>query len=79
MAITKATEVKAVSETPPWDRLAGAAYRAARHGDWKQAAELGFAARQAWLSHCESVHAQEQARRRIPVRSVWTRDEERER
>jgi hypothetical protein len=62
----------------PWAKLAGAAARAAARGDWKSAAELGGAARQAWEAHCEAVHAQEQARRRIPFHSVWTRDEERE-
>lgn len=62
-----------------WDRLAGAAAEAAKRGNWQQAAELGGAARQAWLQHCEAIHEQEQARSRMPVRSVWTRDEERER
>ena len=64
---------------PPWDRLAGAAAEAARHGNWRLAGELSGAARQAWLQHCEAVHAQEQARGRLPPRSVWIRDEERER
>ena len=67
-----------MSETPPWDKLAGAAYRAARHGDWKQAAELGHAAREAWLHHCQGVEAQDRARGGLPAHSVWTRDEERE-
>lgn len=62
-----------------WDRLAGAAAEAAKRGDWVRAGELGAAAREAWLNHCEAVHAQEQARSRIPVRSVWIRDWERER
>ena len=64
---------------PPWDRLAGAAAEAARHGNWRLAGELGGAARQAWLQHCEAVHMEEVARSRMPVRSVWIRDEERER
>ncbi len=67
------------NSTPVWDRLAGAAAEAAKHGDWRLAGELSGAARQAWLQHCEAVHAQEQARGRLPAHSVWIRDEERER
>lgn len=63
----------------PWDVLAGKAARAAAHGNWELAKELGSAAREAWLNHCEGVEAQAQARARFPARSVWTRDEERER
>jgi hypothetical protein len=64
---------------PAWDRLGGMAIEAARRGDTQRAYELGLAARDAWLGHCEAVHAQELARGRIPSHSVWTRDEERER
>jgi hypothetical protein len=46
----------------PWDKLAGAAARAAAHGDWKQAAELGYAARKAWENHCEAVEAQQEGK-----------------
>ena len=46
----------------PWDRLSAAAARAAARGDWKTAAELGYAAREAWLNHCAAVYAEERAR-----------------
>ena len=62
----------------PWDRLGGAALEAARRGDTQRATELAYAARAAWLSHCEAVYAQERARSRIRPHSVWTRDEEME-
>jgi hypothetical protein len=52
-----------MSEIPPWDKLAGAAYRASQRGDWKQAAELGTAAREAWLNHCDAVEAQQRGKR----------------
>lgn len=64
---------------PAWDRLAGAAAEAAKRGDGQRARELGLAARDAWLGHCEGVEAQAQGRARFPAHSVWTRDEERER
>lgn len=47
---------------PVWDRLSGAAAEAAKRGNWQQAKELETAAREAWLSHCEVVEAQERAR-----------------
>ncbi len=68
-----------MDEIPPWDRLAAAAARAAARGDWVNAVKLGSSAREAWLNHCAAVDAKEQARSRIPLHSVWTRDEERER
>ena len=64
---------------PVWDRLGGMAIEAAKRGNMQQAYELGCAAREAWLGHCEAVHGNEQARGRIPAHSVWTRDGERER
>lgn len=62
-----------------WDKLSGAAAEAAKHGNWQQAAELGGAAREAWLHHCEAVEAEIKARSRMPAHSVWIRDWERER
>ncbi len=49
---------------PVWDRLSGAADRAAARGDWKQATELAYAAREAWLNHCENVETEQEAKRR---------------
>jgi len=53
-----------MSEDPLWNKLAGAAYRAGQQGNWKVAAELSGAARQAWLNHCEAVNAQQEGKRR---------------
>jgi hypothetical protein len=52
-----------MSETPLWNRLAGAAHRAAQAGNHQQAADLGTAAREAWLNHCDAVEAQMQGKR----------------
>ena len=60
-----------MGETPVWDILAGDAARAAARGDWRRAAELGEAARKAWLNHCEAVYEQEQARKNG---GGWERD-----
>jgi hypothetical protein len=68
-----------MAEIPPWDRLGAMSVAAANRGDTASAMELGFAARDAWLNHCEAVYAEAQARRAGPAHSVWTRDEERER
>lgn len=67
------------NSSPPWNRLAQAAADAAKRGQTQLAGELAGAARQAWLQHCEAVAAEERARGRLPPRSVWMRDEERER
>lgn len=60
-----------MGETPVWDKLAGDAARAAARGQWQLARELGNAAREAWLNHCEAVHAEEQARKNS---GGWERD-----
>lgn len=50
-------------DQPLWDKLAGMAAAAAARGDGQRARELGFAARDAWLGHCEAVEAQQRGKR----------------
>jgi hypothetical protein len=64
---------------PAWDKLGAMAVAAANRGDGATAMELGLAARDAWLNHCEAVYAEELSRRARPAHSVWIRDWERER
>lgn len=63
---------------PPWDKLGAQSIAAANRGDGATAMELGLAARDAWLNHCEAVYAEAQAQARMSARSVWTRDWEQE-
>jgi hypothetical protein len=48
--------------TPVWDKLAGAAAKAAARGDWQQARELQLASWQARLDAYEASAAEEKAR-----------------